>query len=215
MEVAQIVFPLIEDHPGAGLANERRGAAHPWVLTLDANGIPHRWVSWQHAVVYQAKDLVAWVAGSHEFEIRGGINRVTGEQSSIRTNSIIAIKGRSHAHKLQTAVPPLNNRELFYRDRSVCAYCGSDFSNQKLTRDHIVPVSQGGRDLWMNVVTCCRPCNQRKSGRTPEQARMQLLYAPYVPNKAEYLILSNRNILADQMDFLAQHVNANSRWKAA
>jgi hypothetical protein len=76
------------------------------VLTLDANGIPHRWVSWQHAVFYQAKDLVAWVAGSHEFEIRGGINRVTGEQSSIRTNSIIAIKGRSHAHKLQTAVPP-------------------------------------------------------------------------------------------------------------
>jgi 5-methylcytosine-specific restriction endonuclease McrA len=127
------------------------------VLTLDANGIPHRWVSWQHAVFYQAKDLVAWVAGSHEFEIRGGINRVTGEQSSIRTNSIIAIKGRSHAHKLQAAVPPLNNRELFYRDRSVCAYCGSDFSYQKLTRDHIVPVSQGGRDLWMNVVTCCRP----------------------------------------------------------
>ena len=35
------------------------------------------------------------------------------------------------------------------------------------------------------------------------------------PNKAEYLILCNRNILADQMDFLAQHVNANSRWKAA
>ncbi len=44
---------------------------------------------------------------------------------------------------------------------------------------------------------------------------MQLLYAPYVPNKAEYLILSNRNILVDQMDFLSQHVNANSRWKAA
>jgi hypothetical protein len=36
-----------------------------------------------------------------------------------------------------------------------------------------------------------------------------------VPNKAEYLILSNRSILADQMDFLAQHVNANCRWKAA
>lgn len=58
----------------------------------------------------------------------------------------------------------------------------------------------------MNVVTACRPCNQRKSGRTPEQARMELVYAPYVPNKAEYLILCNRQILADQMDFLARHV---------
>jgi hypothetical protein len=34
-----------------------------------------------------------------------------------------------------------------------------------------------------------------------------------VPNKAEFLILSNRNILADQMDFLAQHVSAHSRLK--
>ncbi len=155
MEVAKAVFPSMEVHPPLSLARERRRPAHPWILTLDANGVPHRWVSWQHAVFYHSKDLVAWVAGSHEFEIRGGINRVTGEQSFIRTNSIIAIKGRSHAHKLQMAVPPLNNRELFHRDRSICAYCGGDFSAQKLTRDHILPVSQGGRDLWMNVVTCC------------------------------------------------------------
>jgi 5-methylcytosine-specific restriction endonuclease McrA len=65
----------------------------------------------------------------------------------------------------------------------------------------------------MNVVTACRSCNQRKSGRTPDQAGMELLYAPYVPNKAEYLILSNRHILADQMDFLVRHVTVNSRWK--
>ena len=61
----------------------------------------------------------------------------------------------------------------------------------------------------------CRGCNQMKSGRTPEQARMELLYAPYVPNKAEYLILCNRNILVDQMDFLARQVPSVSRWKAA
>lgn len=143
------------EHPPRSIVYEVRRPSHPWILTLDANGVPHRWVSWQHAVFYHSKDLVAWVAGSHEFEIRGGINRVTGQQSFIRTNSIIAIKGRSHAHKLQTAVPPLNNRELFHRDRSICGYCGGEFSYQKLTRDHIVPVSQGGRDLWMNVVTCC------------------------------------------------------------
>jgi hypothetical protein len=40
---------------------------------------------------------------------------------------------------------------------------------------------------------------------------MELLYAPYVPNRAEYLILTNRRILADQMEFLAQHVPAQSR----
>ena len=40
---------------------------------------------------------------------------------------------------------------------------------------------------------------------------MALLYTPYVPNKAEFLILSNRNILADQMDFLLQHLPQQSR----
>ena len=111
--------------------------------------------------------------------------------------------------------PPLSNRELFHRDRHICAYCAREFSSQKLTRDHVLPVSQGGRDTWMNVVTACRHCNQTKSGRTPEQARMELVYAPYVPNKAEYLILCNRNILADQMDFLARHVPSQSRVRAA
>jgi hypothetical protein len=188
-------------------------SAHPLILTLDMHGVPHRWVSWQHAIFYYAKDLVAWDAGETSFTFRGGISRTTGCRSAIVANSIIAIKGKALSARAFSRVPPLNNRELFHRDRHVCAYCGGEFSGLRLTRDHIVPVSRGGRDMWMNVVTACRSCNQRKSGRTPEQAGMELLYAPYVPNKAEYLILSNRHILADQMDFLVRHVTVHSRWK--
>lgn len=187
--------------------------SHPLILTLDMHGAPHRWVTWQHACFYYAKNLVAWVAGDHSFTFHGGINRYTGEQSTITANSIIAIRGKALGLKNFSAVPPLNNRELFHRDHHMCAYCGSEFSFLRLTRDHITPVSQGGRDTWMNVVTACRHCNQKKSGHTPEQAGMELLYAPYIPNKAEFLILCNRNILVDQMDFLARHVSAQSRLK--
>jgi len=190
-------------------------STHPLILTLDQQGSPHRWVTWQHACFYYAKDLVAWTVGDHVITILGGINRITGLRSEIHANSIIAIKGKACAGKQFNQIPPLDNRELFTRDRHLCAYCGDSLPGQRLTRDHVVPVSQGGRDIWMNVVTACRPCNQRKSGRTPEQAGMELLYAPYVPNKAEYLILSNRRILADQMDFLARHVPAQSRIRAA
>lgn len=186
-------------------------SAYPLILTLDHHGVPHRWVTWQHACFYYAKDLVAWAIGENSFVIHGGMNRLTGERSEICANSIIAIKGRALTSEQFRQVPPLDNRELFRRDRHICAYCGERLPGARLTRDHIKPVSQGGRDVWMNVVTACRPCNQRKSGRTPEQARMQLLYAPYVPNKAEYLILSNRHILADQMDFLARHLSSQSR----
>lgn len=188
---------------------------YPLILTLDQHGLPHRWVSWQHACFYYVKDLVAWSIGDTSFVIHGGINRLTGERSEIATNSIIAIKGKALSGKSFNQVPPLSNRELFHRDRQICGYCGKELPGSRLTRDHIVPVSQGGKDVWMNVVTACRACNQTKSGRTPEQAGMQLLYAPYVPNKAEYLILCNRSILADQMDFLAQHVPSQSRIRLA
>jgi hypothetical protein len=63
----------------------------------------------------------------------------------------------------------------------------------------------------MNVVTACRQCNGHKRNRLPQEAGMELLYAPYIPNKAEYLILTNRRIYADQMEFLRQHVSAHSR----
>ncbi|MDQ8021749.1 MAG: HNH endonuclease [Moraxellaceae bacterium] len=185
----------------------------PLILTLDVHGQPHRWVTWQHAIFYYSKNLVAWDAGEHCFTFLGGTSRLTGSRSALTANSIIAIKGRALSARSLIQTPPLSNRELFHRDRHVCAYCGGEFSVHRLTRDHVLPVSQGGTDIWMNVVAACRSCNQRKAGRTPEQARMLLLYAPYVPNKAEYLILSNRNILADQMDFLARHLPAQSRWR--
>ncbi len=185
--------------------------AMPLILTLDTHGIPHRWITWQHACYYYARDQVAWTLGAHAFTVHGGYNRVSGQRSCITTNSIIAIKGRAMAMKAFSQVPPLNNRELFHRDRHLCAYCGRMLASTRLTRDHITPFSRGGRDTWMNVVTACRSCNEKKSDRTPDKAGMELLYAPYVPNRAEYLILTNRRILADQMEFLVQHVPAQSR----
>lgn len=183
----------------------------PFILALDQHGVPQRWISWQQACFYYAKDLVSWAAGDRAFVLRGGTSRLTGERSTITANSIIAIRGQAHGHRAFSQVPPLSNRELFHRDRHLCAYCGNTFSGLHLTRDHILPLSQGGRNNWMNVVAACRSCNQRKGGRTPEEARMELLYTPYVPNKAEFLILSNRRLLADQMDFLARHIPAHSR----
>ncbi|HEY9380074.1 MAG TPA: HNH endonuclease [Burkholderiales bacterium] len=183
----------------------------PLILTLDYYGVPHRWVTWQQACFYYAKNLVAWTLGDVAFTVYGGVSRMTGERSSISGHSIIAIKGKAMAIRAFNQTPPLNNRELFRRDRHLCAYCGGEFGFLRLTRDHIRPVSRGGRDTWMNVVTACRHCNGVKRNRTPEEAGVQLVYAPYVPNKAEYLILTNRKILVDQMEFLVQHVAANSR----
>ena len=72
------------------------------------------------------------------------------------------------------------------------------------------PLSQGGQDRWVNVVTACKRCNNHKAGRTPEQAGMELLAIPFCPTHAEYVYLQGRQILNDQMDFLLAHFPRNS-----
>jgi hypothetical protein len=202
---------MMSHEPALTAPDEVLRGLYPLILTLDTHGVPHRWITWQHACYYYAKNQVAWALGEHAFTVYGGLNRTTGLRSEITASSIIAVKGKAMAMKSFNQVPPLNNRELFHRDRQICAYCGTMLPISKLTRDHVKPFSRGGKDTWMNVVTACRACNEKKSDRTPELSGMELLYLPYVPNRAEYLILTNRRILADQMDFLAQHVPAQSR----
>ena len=54
----------------------------------------------------------------------------------------------------------------------------------ELTFDHVVPVAQGGRKDWENIVTCCITCNRRKGGRTPPEAGMHLIRVPKRPEWA-------------------------------
>jgi 5-methylcytosine-specific restriction endonuclease McrA len=183
----------------------------PLILRLDVAGAPVRWILWQDAVCLYARDMVAWTAGDREFVFHGGICRRTGERSLLSVNSIVAVKRSAHHKHAKRVIPPLNNRELFLRDGHMCMYCGDQFPDGLLTRDHVVPMSRGGRDRWSNVVTACRACNTRKGNRRPEEASMSLLAIPYVPNWAEFLALSNRRILADQMQFLKGQFKSQDR----
>lgn len=185
-------------------------AGVPRVLTLDAHGRILDWMHWQDAACLYVRGAVAWTLGDPCLVVHGGTNRATGRQSVLELHPIVA--GRSHAHaKAIDPSPALTNTALFARDGNLCLYCGNEFSRHALTRDHVVPVSRGGRDVWENVVCACFHCNSRKGGRTPQQAGMPLLAVPYRPSWVEHLILSNRNILADQMAFLKSHLPRHPR----
>lgn len=180
------------------------------VLKLSAQGVPQSWLTLEEAVLHYAADDVRWEMGQQVAVFHGGHNAVTGQQSIIVVNSIIGTKGVPSINPFELK-PALSNAKLFARDRNVCAYCGGLFDEDVLTREHIQPLAQQGLDHWMNVATACRSCNHRKGNRTPEQAHMPLLYAPYVPSLWEDFILRNRRILADQMEFLVAHLPKTSR----
>lgn len=173
----------------------------PMILALDVGGLPLKWLHWQDATVLYARNQITWSAGDNVIYVRGGINRNRNERTLLSLNSIISVHG-SRANRKMRSVPHLNNRELFRRDQNMCMYCGTSSTVSLLTRDHVFPRARGGIDTWNNVVTACKACNHRKGCRTPEEAGMKLLAIPYTPNYAEFLILENRRILADQMEYL-------------
>jgi 5-methylcytosine-specific restriction endonuclease McrA len=180
------------------------------ILRLDITGAPVEWLDWQGAAGLYSRGMVTWTLGDIIYRLRGGTNRVTGLPSRLELHSIIACHGRPNPKPRSR--PPLTNRALFRRDQNLCLYCGKEMADASLTRDHIKPVSRGGRDSWLNVVSACRRCNQHKGSRLLEECGMELLALPYVPNMAEYLALTNSHrIRGDQMEFLKGQFSRQSR----
>ena len=177
------------------------------VLRTDVAGMPLEWIDYREAVRLYHMDQVAYACGSLLFRLRGGTNARTGERTVVDVSSIVATVGHSYNPGTVRAdyVPPLNNETLFKRDGYLCLYCGLRLPTQQLSRDHIRPFCRGGEDLWTNVVTACRRCNNAKASRTPEEAGMQLLAVPFTPTYAEYIYLKGRRVLADQMEYLLAH----------
>ena len=182
------------------------------VLRTDVAGMPLEWIDYREAVRLYHSEQVAYACGTLLYTVFGGICALSGRRSKIDVSSIIATQGTSQglAYVRDRYVPPLNNRTLFKRDANLCLYCAQPFQTKDLTRDHITPLSQGGADVWSNVATACKRCNNFKGGRTPEQAGLELIAVPFTPTYAEYIYLKGRRVLADQMQYLLAHIPRSS-----
>lgn len=182
------------------------------ILILDISGRPYQWISLQHAAALYLNDKVDSEQGEGRITLRGGRNS-TGNRSELALAPILTI---ANSHKMAAqpwpaiALSPRDNTLLFRRDRNCCAYCGLTFARQYLTRDHILARARGGPDTWMNCVTACRECNQKKAALLVQDFR-PLIFLPYEPCRYESFILRGRNILADQHDFLATNLPCHSR----
>ena len=92
-------------------------------------------------------------------------------------------------HFVRKPVAPtisFNKKNILKRDAYTCQYCGRN-GGERMTIDHIVPKSLGGRTIWENVVSACRTCNLKKGNRRPWEAGMRLLRKPARPHSFSYL----------------------------
>ncbi|MEM9402321.1 MAG: HNH endonuclease, partial [Pseudomonadota bacterium] len=81
------------------------------ILKLDVAGRPTAWITREEGALLYCRDQVAWEAGTSEFVLRGGFNRVTGLRTVLRLNTIVATKTVDKA--AADTRPVLTNAQLF------------------------------------------------------------------------------------------------------
>jgi 5-methylcytosine-specific restriction endonuclease McrA len=153
-------------------------------LVLNASFEPLHIVPWQKAMQLLFQGKVEVVEESDRV--------VRTVRQSFRIPSVLRLLEFVPLKKKQDLVR-FSRINVFLRDSHTCQYCGKRYSRNQLTIDHVVPVVQGGAKSWNNIVTACKPCNQRKGGRTPEQAKMVLLHKPTRPRWLPSTTLTHGN----------------------
>lgn len=162
-------------------------------LVLDQGFQPLKVVPWTRAIELLTLGKVE-VIEEYDQEVR----------SAYLVLKVPAVVRLIRAFRRRPKAVKFSRINVYGRDDYKCQYCGVVCKMNELTYDHVVPRSQGGRTEWTNIVSCCVPCNSRKSGRTPEQAGMKLLKKPIQPKAipAVFIQISRKNVPDAWRDYL-------------
>lgn len=183
------------------------------VLAMDANGQGIGLVPLSNAVrllVRKAARVVEWFdnkviwvgpvkivnAVFQDNELGGGLV-VRETMAIIKAPAVIQVFGFLRIGRKGYPSPTTSN--VIARDGYQCmnTKCGKLLRHdvKKLTKDHILPLSKGGKNVWENVTTLCQKCNNRKSDRTLEEMGWKLIKPPHCPtSQLELQLARTKNV---------------------
>jgi len=139
-------------------------------LLLDSGYFPVQMLDWKSAM------LLCFTGRAEVVEHHDDI-KIRSTHSSFKLPKVMRLFQKFNSF---TQIK-FNRHNIFYRDKYLCQYCGLKFNANDLTLDHILPKSRGGGTHWLNIVSSCHSCNNRKKNNTPEECDMPLLHKPRVP----------------------------------
>jgi 5-methylcytosine-specific restriction endonuclease McrA len=131
---------------------------------------PYRVISYERAIVLSFLGKVEVVAEYDDW--------IRSPSVSVRAPAVVRQRKARPSGRARITFSRAN---VFLRDGFTCQYCKRSFDEADLNLDHVMPRSRGGATTWENVVASCYPCNQRKAGRTPDEAAMALMKRPVRP----------------------------------
>jgi 5-methylcytosine-specific restriction endonuclease McrA len=150
------------------------------VLVLNASYEPLSLISIRRAVVLILREKAELIEGTTQKFRSAGLTMAVP----------LVIRLLQYVRLPHRKVPP-TRAAIMLRDAHTCQYCGITPGRGNLTVDHVLPRSRGGTHGWENLVTACKPCNQKKGSSTPEEAMMRLIRKPVEPSYVSLVLLSN------------------------
>lgn len=147
-------------------------------LMLDQGYAPVGVIPWQRAIQLLFLNKIE-VVEEYDQEVRS-------TKLVIKIPAVVRLLRAFRRYKKPVKFSRVN---IYGRDNYRCQYCGTKYTMNDLTYDHVIPRSHGGRTVWTNIVSCCYDCNRQKGGRTPEQAGMRLLKKPVQPVEVPSIVL--------------------------
>jgi 5-methylcytosine-specific restriction endonuclease McrA len=157
-------------------------------LLLNTSYEPIMVLSWERAIVLWVCQKVE-IIEYHNLFVRSAM-------AQFQLPSVLKLKSYVFPRHLRQV--RFSRENIYLRDDYTCQYCGEQFTNRELTLDHVIPASKSGPKSWLNVVTACRDCNQRKADKPLNIVGMRLLKEPIAPQWLPNQELDpSRNIFPD------------------
>jgi 5-methylcytosine-specific restriction endonuclease McrA len=160
---------------------EASGMGHCILLNADYTFL--NLVDWKRALCLMAKGKAEVVKDSRS-TVRSSSGALFKVPAVLRLIKLI--------RTIYRAGVAFTKRNVLVRDGFRCAYCGS--RRERLSIDHIIPRSRGGKTTFENCVAACKCCNLKKGGRTPSEAGMYLRGKAYQPTISEFLRLKFQHL---------------------
>lgn len=139
-----------------------------------------------------------------------GKAKVVSESEKLFSTSSITLRIPSVISVAYNKVPRKSVRfsklNVLYRDDQTCAYCGKQFPINKLTIDHVIPVSKfssivndpgKSASSWTNCVCACESCNVKKGNKLLSELGWVLKKQPVQPQYIPFLMLSRKRVDAN------------------
>lgn len=149
-------------------------------LLLNSTYEPMKVISWKKAISLWWNSKVEIVEEYSDYDLKS-------VSFTMKCPAVVRLLSYVKGSKTCVKFSRLN---VFSRDNFACQYCGVQPGTSRLTYDHVLPKSRGGKTTWENIVTACVPCNNKKDDRTPAEAKMRLRKSPVKPKERPYVSLT-------------------------